>query len=260
MTPSEPQFAASDCSPSAGRIADDVDAGAISQPAESAVSRTNCDSSFWTVTAAAIGIALAAIAAYHNSFQVPLVFDDQTWITNNPTIRRLWPLGPVVFPPKTAVVGGRPVLNLTLAINYALGGTDVWGYHAVNLAIHILAAWTLLGIVRRTLLLPKLRDRFGTAATPIAVAVAILWTVHPLQTAAVTYLTQRNESLMALFYLLTLYGVVRGATAAGLRAGIWYSAAIAKATSARPSPDGAYSACPTIRSGEPTVASRPACA
>jgi len=173
-------------------------------------------------------IALAAIAVYHNSFQGPLIFDDQTWIASNPTIRRLWPLGPVFFPPKSAVVGGRPVLNLTLAINYAVGGTNVWGYHFVNLAIHILAALTLLGVVRRTLLLPKLRDRFGSAATAIALSVAILWTLHPLQTSAVTYLTQRNESLMALFYLLTLYGVIRGATAAaGLRTGIWHATAVA---------------------------------
>ena len=58
-----------------------------------------------------------------------------------------------------------------------------------------------------------MRDRFGDAATPLALAVAILWAVHPLQTSAVTYVVQRAESLMGLFYLLTLYGFVRGVDA-----------------------------------------------
>jgi len=44
-------------------------------------------------------------------------------------------------------------LNLTFALNYAVGKLNPWGYHAVNLAIHILAALALFGIVRRTLLL-----------------------------------------------------------------------------------------------------------
>ena len=50
-----------------------------------------------------------------------------------------------------------------------------------------------------------------TRATLLAFAVALLWTVHPLQTEAVTYIVQRTESLMGLFYLLTLYCFIRGA-------------------------------------------------
>ena len=102
------------------------------------------------------------------------------------------------------------MVSLTLAVNYALGGMNVWGYHAVNLAIHILAAWTLFGVVRRTLILPRLRERFGSAATPLALVAALLWMVHPLQTEAVTYVIQRTEALVGLFYLLVLYCVIRG--------------------------------------------------
>jgi tetratricopeptide (TPR) repeat protein len=87
----------------------------------------------------------------------------------------------------------------------------VWGYHALNLLIHILAGLALFGIVRRTLLRPALSGRFGREAVPLALAVAVIWTVHPLQTEAVTYISQRAESLMGLFYLLTLYGFIRGA-------------------------------------------------
>jgi protein O-mannosyl-transferase len=158
-------------------------------------------------------VALAAIAAYHNSLGGAFLFDDHPWIVENTNIRHLWPIWPVLLPSNDPLVGGRPVVSLTLAVNYALGGTNVWGYHAVNLAIHILAAWTLLGIVRRTLLLPRLRERFGSAALPLALVAALVWALHPLQTESVTYVVQRTEALAALFYLLTLYCFLRGAIA-----------------------------------------------
>ena len=157
-------------------------------------------------------IAMAAIACYHNSFFGAFVFDDSYWIGKNTSIRHLWPLWQVLMPPKELLVRGRPVVSLTLAVNYALGGTDVWGYHAVNLAVHLLAAWTLFGVVRRTLVLPRWQERFGPVAAPLALVVALLWTIHPLQTESVTYVIQRTEALVGLFYLLTLYCVIRGAT------------------------------------------------
>jgi Tfp pilus assembly protein PilF len=156
-------------------------------------------------------IVLAALAAYHNSFAVPLLLDDLPSVEDNPTIHHLWPIWKALSPPPASFVGGRPIVNLSLAVNHVLGGAAVWGYHAFNLAVHVLAGLTLYGIVRRTLVRPGLRERFGAAAEWAALAVAVIWTVHPLQTEAVTYISQRCESLMGLFYLLTLYGFIRGA-------------------------------------------------
>jgi tetratricopeptide (TPR) repeat protein len=170
-------------------------------------------------------IVLAALAAYHNSFSVPFLFDDGASITENGTIRHLWPIWDTLSPPQGgATVSGRPMVNLSLAVNYAFGGTVVWGYHALNLAIHILAGLTLFGVVRRTLLQPTLCGRFGAVALPLALATAVLWTVHPLQTESVTYVAQRTESLMGLFYLLTLYCFIRGAASPVPR--IWYSLSV----------------------------------
>jgi tetratricopeptide (TPR) repeat protein len=164
------------------------------------------------IVLAALVIVFAAGAAYCNSFAGTFAYDDHGAIVENPTIRHLWPIGPVLSPPHSGeTVSGRPLLNLSLAINYAVSGLNVWSYHAANLLIHIAAALLLMGILRRTFLLPALRDRFGTAATPLALASALLWTVHPLQTESVTYIVQRAESLAGLFYLLTLYCVIRGA-------------------------------------------------
>ena len=160
---------------------------------------------------AAGGLVLAALAAYLNSFAVPFVFDDVPAIVENSTIRRLWPLSDVLVPQLTGgvTVSGRPVVNLSLAVNYAISGTDVWSYHAVNLGIHLAAGLLLFGFVRRTLLTPVQRERFGAAAPPLAFSIAAIWMLHPLQTESVTYVVQRAESLAGFFYLATLYAFVR---------------------------------------------------
>jgi tetratricopeptide (TPR) repeat protein len=156
-------------------------------------------------------VLLVVLACYANSFHGAFVLDDHDAVVGNRSIRNLWPLWPVLAPPATAGVGGRPVANLTFALNHAVGGTEVWSYHALNVLIHLLAACTLLGIVRRTLLLPSMRARFGDDATWLAAAVALLWALHPLATSAVDYVSQRTELLMAFFYLQTLYAFIRAA-------------------------------------------------
>jgi tetratricopeptide (TPR) repeat protein len=153
----------------------------------------------------------AAAAAYATSFLGAFQFDDIPAILENPTLRHLWPPGPALSPPNGALtVSGRPVLNLSLAINYALSGEDPWSYHALNLLIHIGAALALMGIVRRTL-----ARRGYPNPDASALAVALMWVVHPLTTESITYVVQRAESLMALFYLLTLYFSVRSFDASG---------------------------------------------
>jgi hypothetical protein len=169
-----------------------------------------------TIVFAGIGLVLAAFAVYANSFSGPFIFDDLLSIPQNPTIRRLLtslvPLGGGL------TVTGRPLLNLSFALNYALSGDHVWSYHALNLLIHLLAGLTLFGIARRTLAGPGASSRKPVApssvlpqsdATFVALAVAVLWTLHPLQTESVTYIVQRAESLMGLFFLLTLYWFIR---------------------------------------------------
>jgi protein O-mannosyl-transferase len=174
-------------------------------------------------------IVFAALAVYHNSFAVPFLFDDLSAIVRNTTIRHLWPVWRLLSPPREGLtVSGRPVINISLAINYALGGLHVRGYHIFNLTVHILAALVLYGIVRRTLLSERLRPRFGSAAEWLALTTALLWTVHPLQTEAVTYIVQRAESLMGLFYLLTLYCFIRGTGPSASK--IWFMAAVATCT------------------------------
>ncbi len=160
-------------------------------------------------------IVLLGAAAYARTFSAPLVFDDLASIADNPSLRH-W--ATAFSPPLASTTAGRPLLNFSLAINYALSGTEVWSYHALNLAIHLLAGLVLYGIVRRTLLLKseKRKAESGnqkseseSTSVMVAFAVALLWTLHPLQTESVTYVVQRAESLMGLLYLLTLYCFIR---------------------------------------------------
>ena len=98
-------------------------------------------------------IVAATLAAYHNSFSVPFVFDDVLAIVENPTLRQLWPPWGSFSPPsgQGLTVEGRPLLNVSFALNYALGGVSPQGYHVVNLVIHLFAALVLFGVVRRSL-------------------------------------------------------------------------------------------------------------
>lgn len=157
----------------------------------------------------ALLIVLAGLLAYSNSFRGPFIFDDWGAIEGNGTIRDLGNVPAVFSAPPEQPTAGRPLVNLSFAINYALDGLDVRGYHAANLAFHLCCALLIFGIVRRTLALPCLHDLFGAQATPLAFAVALLWLLHPLNTEVVDYVSQRTESLMALFYLLTLYSSIR---------------------------------------------------
>ena len=93
------------------------------------------------------GVALV----YWNSLHAPFLFDDAGAVVNNPTIRRLVSWDVLNPPADGSTTTGRPVVNLSYALNRAISGENVWSYHALNLAIHILASLTLFGLARRTL-------------------------------------------------------------------------------------------------------------
>lgn len=155
-----------------------------------------------TLWAAAVLVGVVVLV-YWNSLGAPFQFDDEPAIVYNPTIRSL---GTALHPPDNgAGVTGRPLVNLTFALNHAFGGLNPWGYHVVNVALHALAALALAGVLRRTFV------RFGLAgAELLAWSVALGWAIHPLQTESVTNVVQRAEALVGLFYLITVYAFIRG--------------------------------------------------
>ena len=144
----------------------------------------------------------AALAAYHNCFSAPFVFDDVYHIVDNERIRLLWPVWPILRD------SSRPLVQLSLATNFAISGLNVWSYHLFNVLVHVSAALALNAVIRRTLQSHGSK-RLAHAADQLALTTALLWMLHPLQTSSVTYIIQRGESLMGLFCLLTLYFFIR---------------------------------------------------
>jgi tetratricopeptide (TPR) repeat protein len=166
-------------------------------------------------------IVLAVVLVYANSLSGPFIFDDQLTVVGNGAIRSL---SGALTPPRDSPVAGRPVAALTFALNYAYDGLQVGVYHATNIAIHAINALLIFGLVRRTLRLPRLTQAFGARSDDLALAVAVIWAVHPINSEAVNYITQRTESLMALFLLLTLYSSVRAYDSP--RSVFWEAAAV----------------------------------
>jgi protein O-mannosyl-transferase len=158
---------------------------------------------------AVIGCALLIV--YGRAWNSPFVFDDSLSILQNPSLVRLWPLmsdqqhpGPL-NPPKDLPTSGRPLVNLTFALNYHFGGLDPLGYRLFNLIVHFLSAIFVALIVKRILTLDFFAERFSFTSGQLAFFSALLWAVHPLNTETVVYVTQRTELMVGFFYLATIY-------------------------------------------------------
>ena len=164
-------------------------------------------------------IATVTVLVYLNSLPAAFILDDQTLVTQNPRILHLWP------PSETILQPTRWVADYTMALSYACHGMRPAGFRMVNIAVHVLAALLLFGIIRRTLELPRFGVRFARSSIGWAAACAALWAVHPLQTESVTYIAQRIEALMGLFYLLTAYAFIRSLSSPKPRG--WADVAIA---------------------------------
>jgi len=154
-------------------------------------------------------------AMYGGLVAAPLVIDDERVIVDNPSIIGLWPLCDFVAGnrPLTPSAGqptsARPFANLTLALNHAVGGVHPAGYRLVNIAIHVCAGLLLWLVINETLVRYRPRRFEPDAALAASYAAALVWLVHPLQAECVLYITQRTESLMALFAFITLACCIR---------------------------------------------------
>ena len=139
-------------------------------------------------------ICFAGMAVYANTLGAPFALDDITSITTNPITRNF-----------KVVLNSRIVTYLSLALNYRLHGLEVTGYHVVNLCIHLtngMLVYAFLGFLQKT---PLLEGSPFTSYEKrlISLFSALLFICHPLQTQAVTYISQRAASLATLFYLAT---------------------------------------------------------
>jgi len=165
-------------------------------------------------------IILLGIFIYANSMFCSFHYDDVYSIVENEAIRSLNPKPIWEFQPR------RFIGYYTFALNYAVSEYNVWSYHLVNIAIHILCSILVYALV--LMLYHKIiyikeecyeefwqdhstnnywrkmptHDETGVF---FALGCALLFLCHPIQTQAVTYIVQRLASLSTLLYLLTVY-------------------------------------------------------
>lgn len=171
-------------------------------------------------------ILIVTAVSYSNVIYGDFQFDDDTFISENQSIKE-----PLKLLNKNLIVpfnpGGRPLTILTFAFNYAIGGLKVEGYHFLNIIIHLLMITLVYFFVKRTLLIPTLKDAFNENARWLALVTAGIFALHPLQTEAVSYIVQRAESLASIFYLLSLYYLIRFSEHSSWRSfGFWILAMI----------------------------------
>lgn len=155
----------------------------------------------WPARLPALGLAVPLALAVAASWRVlpgELQFDDEPAIVQNPAVKALAPFL-TAAPWRAALSGGRPVTDLTFALNYAYARLEPWNFHLSNLLIHLGAVSLAWAVARRLL-------RLAGAARPegVALAAAGLFALHPLQSQAVSYVVQRAESLAAALYLASL--------------------------------------------------------
>jgi tetratricopeptide (TPR) repeat protein len=112
----------------------------------------------------------------------------------------------------------RPLPCLSFAINWYIGKDNPFGYHMVNMSIHIISAWLLY------LLILNLLNIYYTnqadkkeAITGIAMLAAVLWAINPIHTQAVTYVVQRMAIMATLFYLLGMISYLKLRTTKSLQ-------------------------------------------
>lgn len=148
----------------------------------------------------------AGTLVYLNSFNGVFVYDDERHILLNPDIRNIWSLWESMF---STLNSTRPLMGLTLTLNYAHTGYDTFSYHLLNLIIHLAAAFAVFAVIRRLCQNKNNSPWLQEYATHIATTAALLWVVHPLNVQAVTYIIQRFQSMMGLFFFLTTYSAIR---------------------------------------------------
>jgi tetratricopeptide (TPR) repeat protein len=186
---------------------------------------------FFQIILAICLIGGVSVLVYAKSFSGPFLFDDFHNITGNKNMqisRLSWanlkqaatgePLPYRWFPKVSFALNyyfadKKPVdyhAAVRASIGPPTGEPEVWGFHLVNLMVHIATGICLYFLFYTTLALP------GTAANSVkfnheaALLAALLWAVHPVQTNAVNYIVQRMTSMGALFFIVSLLFYVLG--------------------------------------------------
>lgn len=166
---------------------------------------------------------------YSNSLNAAWQLDDAPNILNNPKIH----ISELTFEKLTATLQASPVVSdkiyrplacLTFGLNWYFGQDNVFGYHAVNLFIHILTGWFLFLTIHLLLRIHYKENQYHPHFFAAAALLATLfWALAPIQTQAVTYIVQRMTAMAAMFSIIAIYTYLLGKTAASKKRYLWFA-------------------------------------
>ena len=156
-------------------------------------------------------IIVLGLGIYAQTFRYDFVFDDHLFIVTNPYIKDFEHLSTIWKSfPATRMLG-----MYSFGLNYHLGRLDPQGYHIFNVMVHFAATamvWLTAGLLFKTARSISSNTINGCSETlkrELPFVIALLFLVHPAQTQAVTYITQRYESMATVLYLGSVYCYVR---------------------------------------------------
>ena len=154
-----------------------------------------------------LSVTCLVAAIYADTLDFPFVFDDLGAIVHNPTLSAPSLLA-ALSPPDDTPVSGRPLVNLSFALNQRLAHSvppAPQGFRSVNLLLHLINALLAYALLLKLLSRPVVPERVRRRAMPSALLATALWACHPLQSEAIVYVTQRSELLVSLCLLLTMH-------------------------------------------------------
>jgi hypothetical protein len=153
-------------------------------------------------------IAALVVIAYLNSIRGGFQFSDFNVIVNNPAVHSWSGWWETI-----RQHGIRPLLKLSYTFSW-VSGSGVTGFHLFNITVHLISSLLVYFLSARCIA-SWVTWMPGTRIKPTALFVALLFALHPVHTEAVTYISGRSSSLMALFFLGSLLAYVRGTDGGG---------------------------------------------
>jgi len=154
------------------------------------------------LTLAILACTALPLIIYCNSLNTPFIFDDHGYIVSNDAIKNFSNVISQIVHPSAYVSNNdpyRPLLYFTFSLNYYFGQLNTFGYHCVNLLLHILTTILIFFLTRKIF-----TYAYGNSGITLPLLVALFFSSHPMNTEVVTYVSHRSSSLAAMFYLLSL--------------------------------------------------------
>jgi len=167
----------------------------------------------WQMPALCAALVILCALVFSNTLYNQFQLDDFYSITDNPGIQRVHPVWRHFLDPRTistiaSTVQYRPLLPLTLSLNYAWHGYSLPGYHIFSIAVHAVSAVMCFLLLQQLL---RCWEGAARSLTRRAIAwwAAALYAVHPIAGFPVNYLIARDLLMMQMFLLAALYVYVR---------------------------------------------------